>query len=73
MITSRITEDASTTLPLSVREALGLQPGDEIVYEILDGRVVLRKVGEPVTDDPFAAFEEWESEADRRAYAPCSP
>ena len=32
------------TLPKSVREALGLQPGDRIRYFIMDGHVQIRKV-----------------------------
>ena len=40
-ITSKLTSKAQTTVPLPVRRALGLQPGDELGYEILDGKVVL--------------------------------
>ena len=45
-------------------------PGDELSYEIVDGRVMLAKVQRgTTTDDPFRTFEEWGSEADTRAYA----
>lgn len=69
MITSRITSKAQTTVPQAVRNALGLKAGDELAYEIRDGRVTLSKARATVQDDPFAAFEEWNSEADQRAYA----
>ena len=70
MITSKITSKSQTTVPQAVRLALRLQPGDEIGYQIETGRVVLVKVaGTTPRDDPFATFEEWNSEADRRAYA----
>ena len=69
MITSRITSKAQTTVPQAVRNALGLREGDELAYEIRDGQVTLTKVRGAVQDDPFATFEEWDSEADRRAYA----
>lgn len=69
MITSRISSKAQTTVPQAVRNALGLREGDELVYEIRDGRVTLTKARTTVHDDPFATFNEWDSEADRRAYA----
>lgn len=69
MITSRITSKAQTTVPQAVRTALGLREGDELAYEIRDGQVTLTKARGGVHDDPFVTFEEWDSEADRRAYA----
>lgn len=69
MITSRITSKAQTTVPQAVRNALGLREGDELAYEIRDGQVTLTKARGGAQDDPFAPFEEWDSEADRRAYA----
>jgi antitoxin PrlF len=53
-----------------VREALGLRQGDEIVYLIKSGRVAISKAGAKARmDDPFAAFEEWDSDVDQKAYA----
>ncbi|MDO9587597.1 MAG: type II toxin-antitoxin system PrlF family antitoxin [Brevundimonas sp.] len=69
MITSRISSKSQTTVPQAVRNALGLREGDELVYDIRDGRVTLTKARSAVQDDPFATFNEWDSEADRRAYA----
>ena len=70
MIVSKLTSKAQTTIPQPIRVALGLQPGDELSYEIVDGRVMLNKVQRgTTTDDPFRTFEEWRSEADARAYA----
>ena len=70
MIVSKLNSKAQTTIPQPVRVALGLQPGDEILYEIVDGRVMLAKAHRPtVTFDPFRTFEEWRSEADTKAYA----
>jgi antitoxin PrlF len=70
MITSRLTSRAQTTIPQAVREALGLRQGDEIVYLIKSGRVAISKGGaEARMDDPFAAFEEWDSDIDQKAYA----
>ena len=69
MILSRISSKAQTTVPLAVRLALGVAPGDELAYAIEDGRVVLTKATRAAQDDPFATFTEWDSEADRRAFA----
>lgn len=69
MITSRISSKSQTTVPQAVRNALGLREGDELAYDIRDGRVTLTKARAVVQDDPFATFSEWDSEADRRAYA----
>lgn len=70
MIVSKLTSKAQTTIPQPVRVALGLEPGDEIVYEIDGERVILTRVRPgTATDDPFRTFKEWETEADAKAYA----
>ena len=70
MITSRMTSKAQTTIPQAVRKALKLRQGDEIAYLIESRRVILSKVrAKAHMDDPFATFEEWDSDADRKAYA----
>jgi antitoxin PrlF len=70
MIVSKLTSKAQTTIPQPVRAALRLKPGDELVYEIVDQRVILTKAQRGAkTDDPFRTFEEWNTEADAKAYA----
>ena len=68
MITSKLTSKAQTTIPQPVRVALGLRKGDELAYQIDGNRVVVTRAEQAVADDPFALFEEWNSEADRQAY-----
>jgi antitoxin PrlF len=68
MITSKLANNAQTTIPLPVREALRLDEGDELAYQIDGDRVVLTKVTRRI-HDPFGTFDEWSSEADARAYA----
>ena len=69
MITSKLTTKAQTTVPQPVRAALGLNAGDLLWYELVDGQVILRKSpAAPVKDDPFGAFGEWRSPADEKAY-----
>jgi antitoxin PrlF len=69
MITSKLTSKAQTTIPLPVRTALHLAPGDELAYAIEGERVILTKAAKAPADDPFATFGEWSSEADRQGYA----
>jgi antitoxin PrlF len=70
MIVSKLTAKSQTTIPQSVRRALQLKPGDELVYEIIEQRVILTRA-RPArqADDPFRAFDEWTSAADDDAYA----
>jgi antitoxin PrlF len=73
MITSRLTSKAQTTIPQAVRKALDIKEGDELAYAIEDGRVVLTKARPERAagrerDDPFALFDEWASDADKRAF-----
>jgi antitoxin PrlF len=75
VITSKLSSKAQTTIPQAVRTALGVKEGDELDYAIEDGRVVMTKAppklpkkGDPL-EDPFAAFWEWDSEEDERAFA----
>ena len=70
MISSGITSKARTTIPQAVRKALRLRQGDEIVYLIEAHRIIISKArAKARMDDPFATFEEWDSDADRKAYA----
>ncbi len=70
MIEGRITAKSQTTVPLAVRRALGIGPGDKIAWEIGDQRVILTRVWDDDmgTENPFALFTEWASEADCKAF-----
>jgi antitoxin PrlF len=70
LITSKITSKAQTTIPQPVRIALGLREGDEVAYQIEGDRAVLTKArATQIVEDPFGAFGEWSSDADRKGYA----
>ncbi|RKT44121.1 AbrB/MazE/SpoVT family DNA-binding domain-containing protein [Thiocapsa rosea] len=69
MLTSKLTSRAQTTIPQPVRLALDLHPGDEILYRIDEGQVILSKAHPIRRDDSFKTFDEWDSEEDRQAYA----
>lgn len=69
---SRITVKYQATVPADARAALGVGAGDQLLWQVVDGVVTVRKA-EPL-DLAFAAavaatLEEWGSDADERAFA----
>lgn len=67
-ILSKVTKRGRTTLPKPIREALGLAPGDTLLYRIEGPAVAIAKDASG-TDTPFALFSEWAGEADSQAYS----
>ena len=55
MITSTLTKRSQTTIPRQVRNALHLQPGQSLVYEIEADRVIVR--GHPGVLASFGALK----------------
>jgi antitoxin PrlF len=68
MITSRLITKARTTIPGSIRAALCLKQGDELVYQIDGNRVILSRAQQS-NGHPFRTFGEWSSQADNKAYS----
>lgn len=68
---SKLTSKYQTTIPREVRELLLLKKGDEVVFEIEDGQVVIRKAT-PLDLEYLSSVEstlsEWNSENDEDAY-----
>jgi len=68
---SRVSSKGQVTLPKKVREAIGVGPGDAVVYDVSEGVVTLRRV-EPIDLAFHAAVEstltEWTSKEDDEAY-----
>lgn len=69
MIVSKLTSKSQTTIPRSVRSALRVREGDSLEYRIDGSRVILTRHAGGTDDDPFRCFDEWNSDADRQAYA----
>lgn len=69
--TSKLTRKYQATIPAQIRKLLGLKSGDRVVFEIEDGKVILRKA-RPIDREFAAALEatlsEWKSEEDETAY-----
>lgn len=54
----RVTTKGQVTIPKEIREALGIEPGDEVVFERTDSGYEIRKE-RPTTaegDDPFEKY-----------------
>jgi antitoxin PrlF len=64
---SKVLAKGQTVIPREVREKLKLKPGDTLRYRLTNDGILLDKATE-AGDDPFAAFSEWTSEADEKAY-----
>jgi AbrB family looped-hinge helix DNA binding protein len=54
MASSSVSSKGQVTIPLSVRERLGLREGDRVEFVVEDGKTVLRPARE--TADPFAEY-----------------
>lgn len=55
---SKVTEKGQVTIPKEIRETLGIQPGDEVMFEETEaGYVVRKRVDE-------SRFEEWRGVAE---------
>jgi antitoxin PrlF len=65
---SKVSVKSQTVIPREVRETLNLKPGDTLRYRVTDEGILMDKAPAAETDDPFAAFSEWTSEADEKAY-----
>ena len=66
---SKVSVKSQTVVPRAVRERLKLKPRDTLRYRLTDDGVFRDKAPAVETDDPFAAFSEWASEADEKTYA----
>lgn len=65
----RIGNSRGVRLPKAVLEQAGV--GDVVELTVEDGKIILSPTTRATAadDDPFAAFHEWASEEDDRAYA----
>lgn len=66
---SKVSVKSQTVIPSDVRTTLGIKPGDVLRYRITDEGVLIDKAPIAESDDPFAEFTEWTSEADENAFA----
>jgi len=68
---SRISSKGQITLPKRIREAIGVRPGEAVVYDVSDGVVTLRRLT-PLDVAFHASIErtlgEWASPEDDEAF-----
>lgn len=75
---SRLTARSQTTIPASVRDAMNLQPGEEIEYSVLhNGEVLISRKNSAEEDDPvvnaFLNFLERDMQDNPQRIKPLSP
>ena len=68
---SAVTSKYQTTIPTTIREVLGLKQGDQVAFEVDNGKVHIRKV-QPIDIEYLSALtstlDEWNSNEDEEAY-----
>jgi len=65
----RVTTKGQVTIPKEVREALGIEPGDEVTFEEGEGGYTIRKEA-PTTAEGADPFEKYRGSADSDASMP---
>ncbi len=71
MFASTLTSKGQATIPVDVRKAMHLMPGDVVVFEIKDHKAVISKA--ELFDYPYhralsQTLSEWDSSADDESY-----
>lgn len=70
-LTSKVTQKYQATIPQPVREKLGIEKGDRILFEIENDRVQIKKISSvdwEYLESVATTLSEWSSVADEEAY-----
>ncbi len=71
MLTSRLSSKGQLTVPKKIREIIRVSPGDVVVYEVVEGKVSLKRI-EPFDTAFHAALsktmDEWMTPEDEQAF-----
>jgi AbrB family looped-hinge helix DNA binding protein len=59
--TTKVTDKGQTIIPKEIRDKFGIEPGDEVVWEITDEGVILRRA-DPLNGYGFAVDEDLDDE-----------
>ena len=69
---SKLTTKSQATIPASIRDLLGVRPGDSIVFEVDENKKVFIRKATPIDFEFLRALEgtltEWSSQHDEEAY-----
>ena len=70
-VLSKVSSKNQVTLPKEVRERLGIGPGDILLYDIVDEKVILQKVApfdRRFHESLAGTLQEWSSSEDEEAF-----
>jgi antitoxin PrlF len=71
LLVSKVTSKFQTTIPQTIREAMGISQGDAVVFEMENGRVFIKRL-QPLDLEYLNAvsgtLSEWSSPEDEKAY-----
>ncbi len=71
MLTSKLSSKGQITIPKEIREAIGLEPGETVAYEVHNGVITLKHI-EPFDAAFHAALsntlDEWATSEDEEAF-----
>lgn len=71
LLVSKVTSKFQTTIPQTIRDAMGISQGDAVVFEIEEGRVFIKRL-QPLDLEYLNAvlgtLSEWSSPEDEEAY-----
>jgi AbrB family looped-hinge helix DNA binding protein len=69
---NRVSSKGQVTIPKEARKSLGLEPGDEVAFELATGNAVILRRVDPHDFAYYVAvcgsLGEWDSEADTEAF-----
>jgi antitoxin PrlF len=71
LLVSKVTSKFQTTIPQTIRDAMGISQGDAVVFEMEEGRVFIKRL-QPLDleylNAVFGTLSEWLSPEDEEAY-----
>jgi antitoxin PrlF len=71
LLVSKVTSKFQTTIPQTIRDAMGISHGDAVVFEMENGRVFIKRL-QPLDLEYLNAvsgtLSEWASPEDEEAY-----
>jgi|GEM_PF-5809186 len=66
---THVSSKGQTVVPAAIRKQFGIEAGTVLDWDIRDNEIIIRPVTSRDQDTSLAAFKEWGTDADDKAYA----